>query len=54
MIFRPYHYFDTGCAAEAFVDALADVPPKPADMERVLRFNLGQADERPREHRHRA
>ena len=39
---------------EAFVGALADVPPKPAEMERVLRFNLGQADERPREQTHRA
>ena len=41
-------------AREAFVDALADVPPKPAEMERVLRFNLGQADERPHEQPHRA
>ena len=41
-------------AREAFVDALADVPPKPAEMERVLRFNLGQADERRREQPHQA
>ena len=41
-------------AREAFVDALADVPPKPAAMERVLRFNLGQPDERPREQPDRA
>jgi hydroxyacylglutathione hydrolase len=41
-------------AREAFVDALADVSPKPAEMERVLRFNLGQADERPREQPHQA
>jgi len=41
-------------AREAFVDALADVPPKPAEMERVLRLNLGQADERPRDQPHRA
>src|ERR1041384_346199 len=32
---------------EAFIGALADVPPKPSEMEHVLRFNLGQADERP-------
>jgi hydroxyacylglutathione hydrolase len=29
---------------DAFVDALADVPPKPAEMEPVLRFNQGQAE----------
>jgi hypothetical protein len=39
---------------DAFVGALADLPPKPAEMERVLRFNLGQPDERPREQTHRA
>jgi len=39
---------------EAFIGALADVPPKPSEMEHVLRFNLGQADERPREQTHRA
>jgi hydroxyacylglutathione hydrolase len=27
---------------EAFVDALADVPPKPSEMERVLAFNRGE------------
>ena len=26
---------------ESFVDALADVPPKPADMDRMLTFNRG-------------
>jgi hypothetical protein len=26
---------------EAFIDALADVPPKPVEMERVLAFNRG-------------
>jgi hypothetical protein len=26
---------------DAFVEKLADVPPKPADMERVLAFNRG-------------
>jgi hydroxyacylglutathione hydrolase len=26
---------------DAFVEQLADVPPKPADMERVLAFNRG-------------
>jgi glyoxylase-like metal-dependent hydrolase (beta-lactamase superfamily II) len=30
---------------DAFVDALADVPPKPAGMERVLAFNRGQDEE---------
>lgn len=29
---------------EAFIDALADVPPKPADMERVLAFNRGHEE----------
>lgn len=28
----------------AFVDALADVPPKPADMERILAANHGKAE----------
>jgi glyoxylase-like metal-dependent hydrolase (beta-lactamase superfamily II) len=28
---------------EAFVEALADVPPKPADMERILAANRGHA-----------
>jgi hydroxyacylglutathione hydrolase len=28
---------------EAFIDALADVPPKPAEMERILAANRGQA-----------
>lgn len=41
-------------AREAFVDALSDVPPKPAAMERVMRFNLGQADEGPHEQPQRA
>jgi hypothetical protein len=26
---------------EAFIDALADVPPKPAEMEQTLTFNRG-------------
>lgn len=26
---------------QAFIDALADVPPKPADMEQILTFNRG-------------
>jgi len=30
---------------EAFIDALADVPPKPAEMERILRFNQGRSEE---------
>jgi hydroxyacylglutathione hydrolase len=29
---------------DAFVDRLSDVPPKPADMERVLAFNRGDAE----------
>lgn len=29
---------------EAFVDALADVPPKPAQMDDILRINRGEAD----------
>jgi glyoxylase-like metal-dependent hydrolase (beta-lactamase superfamily II) len=28
---------------EAFINALADVPPKPAEMERILAANRGQA-----------
>ena len=30
---------------DAFIDALADVPPKPAEIERILRFNQGQPEE---------
>ena len=26
---------------QAFIDAVADVPPKPADMEQILAFNRG-------------
>jgi hypothetical protein len=26
---------------DAFIERLAEVPPKPADMERVLAFNRG-------------
>jgi hypothetical protein len=26
---------------QAFIEALADVPPKPADMEQILIFNRG-------------
>jgi hydroxyacylglutathione hydrolase len=29
---------------DAFIQALADVPPKPAEMERVLAFNRGQEE----------
>jgi hypothetical protein len=32
---------------EAFVEALADVPPKPAEMARILRFNQGRPEEGP-------
>lgn len=31
-------------SCEAFVEALVDVPPKPVEMERILRFNQGRAD----------
>ena len=41
MIFRPYYYFDLGCAA---FEALSDVPPKPAAMARVLAFNRGHEE----------
>jgi glyoxylase-like metal-dependent hydrolase (beta-lactamase superfamily II) len=30
---------------EAFVEALVDVPPKPAEMDRILRFNQGRGEE---------
>ena len=30
-----------GLERDVFVETLADVPPKPADMERVLAFNRG-------------
>jgi hypothetical protein len=29
---------------EAFVDALAEVPPKPTDMAQILAFNRGQRE----------
>jgi len=29
---------------QAFIDALSDVPPKPADMQRILAFNRGHPD----------
>lgn len=29
---------------QAFIEALANVPPKPADMERILAFNHGRPD----------
>jgi hypothetical protein len=31
-------------ARDAFIDALADDPPKPAEMERVLAFNRGHEE----------
>jgi glyoxylase-like metal-dependent hydrolase (beta-lactamase superfamily II) len=31
-----------GKSREDFVDALSDVPPKPAEMERILRINQGR------------
>lgn len=82
MIFKPYYYFETGCAAylfgcgglgkcavvaagmsgkpsstlafekrnspllskprDEFIDALSNVPPKPAAMEQILRVNQGR------------
>jgi hypothetical protein len=27
----------------AFIDALADVPPKPAEMDQIVSYNRGQA-----------
>jgi len=32
------------CTKDEFVEALADVPPKPAEMERILRVNQGRAE----------
>ena len=32
------------CAKDAFVEALAVVPPKPAEMERILRANQGRPE----------
>lgn len=29
---------------QAFVDALVNVPPKPAEMERILAFNRGHRE----------
>lgn len=29
---------------QAFIDALADVPPKPAEMERMLALNRGETN----------
>ena len=31
---------------DEFIDALADVPPKPAEMERLLRLNRGVPEAR--------
>jgi glyoxylase-like metal-dependent hydrolase (beta-lactamase superfamily II) len=36
-----------GMDRQAFVDALADVPPKPAEMEQILAFNQGHGGARP-------
>ena len=33
-----------GKSREDFVTALADVPPKPAEMEQILRINQGLQD----------
>jgi hypothetical protein len=29
---------------DAFIEALADVPPKPTEMERILAFNRGHQE----------
>jgi hypothetical protein len=29
---------------QSFIDALADVPPKPTDMEQIMAFNHGRAE----------
>lgn len=43
MVFEPYHWKPLlSMPRERFVDALADVPPKPAAMERILRANAGR------------
>ena len=52
MIFKPYYYFETGCAAYLVgcgglgrcAVALADVPDKPAEMAEILRKNRGEPD----------
>ena len=31
---------------QAFIEALADVPPKPAEMERILALNRGETNVR--------
>ena len=41
MILRPY-YAVAGC--DAFIEALANVPAKPAEMEQILAFNRGHAE----------
>lgn len=46
MIVKPYafdnhYYYESACFA--FIDALGNVPPKPAGMDRILRFNQGRA-----------
>ena len=46
MIFKPYYYFETGCAAYLFgcgsLGLYADVPPKPQAMQQILRINQGR------------
>jgi hypothetical protein len=46
MIFRPFYRFEAGCAAYVFGGGIyqvgAAVPPKPADMSAILRFNQGR------------
>jgi hypothetical protein len=49
MILRPYYYYYYhGCAAyrESFIEALANVPAKPEEMEQILSFNRGTAQMR--------
>lgn len=65
MIFKPYYYFETGCAAylcdcgglgkcavvdahEHGLDAYAKfVPPRPAEMERILGTNERRPEPQP-------
>lgn len=45
MIFKPFYNYETGRASyllDEFIDALSDVPPKPAEMEQILRVNQGR------------
>jgi hydroxyacylglutathione hydrolase len=53
VIFKPYYYFERrwnpmlSKSRDEFVDALSDVPPKPAAMEQILRVNQGREGDGP-------